>query len=200
MISARIHRFFLTVLLGVVCSLTPLHARFDPEIDTAARRYVAEHVSKWLSDPIIIESVISQNQLHASLTQGDIHEMDHQWKKQSMDGGALVDKVLDNELSTHLREIEHQANGLITEILVMDNKGLNVGLSSLTSDCWQGDEDKWRKSYLAGPGAVFVDEVDLDESSQRYQTQVSVPVVSPGSGNVIGAVTVGIDAEGLLLR
>ncbi len=200
MVSTSIRRVSLIIVLAIYGSLAPLQARFDPEIDAAARLYVARHVSQWLSDAIIIESVTSQNRLHADLTQADIDEMDRQWQEQSMGGGPLVDTVLGNELSIHLRDIERRANGLITEIFVMDNQGLNVGLSSLTSDYWQADEDKWRKSYLAGPRAVFVDEVDLDESSQRYQTQVSVPVVSPDSGKVIGAVTVGIDAEGLLLQ
>ena len=35
-----------------------------------------------------------------------------------------------------------------------DNKGLNVGQSDVTSDYWQGDEAKWKKSYKMGAGAV----------------------------------------------
>jgi uncharacterized phage infection (PIP) family protein YhgE len=37
---------------------------------------------------------------------------------------------------------------------VKDNKGLNVGQSDVTSDYWQGDEAKWKKSYKMGAGAV----------------------------------------------
>jgi hypothetical protein len=46
---------------------------------------------------------------------------------------------------------------MITEMFVMDAKGLNVGQSDVTSDYWQGDEAKWQKTYGAGPGVVFVD-------------------------------------------
>ena len=75
----------------------------------------------------------------------------------------------------------------------MDGKGLNVGQSDVTSDYWQGDEDKWQKTFLAGAGAVHVSEVEFDESSQTYQSQFSMPIVDPATSTVIGAVTVGVD-------
>ena len=41
-----------------------------------------------------------------------------------------------------------------------------------------------------------VDDVEFDESSQAYQSQVSVAVVDPKTNKVIGAVTVGVNVEG----
>ena len=79
----------------------------------------------------------------------------------------------------------------------MDAKGLNVGQSDVTSDYWQGDEDKWQRTYPVGPDALLIGEVEQDESTQRFQTQVSLSVVDPADGAVIGAVTVGIDVETL---
>lgn len=96
-----------------------------------------------------------------------------------------------------MQSVREDSQGLITEVFIMDNRGLNVGQSDLTSDYWQGDEAKWQKTYQMGPDAVFVDEVELDESSQRFQTQVSFSITDLVSGEVIGAVTIGIDAEGL---
>jgi hypothetical protein len=60
----------------------------------------------------------------------------------------------------------------------------------------QGDEAKWQKSYGAGPGAVFVDEIEFDDSSQAFQSQVSVTIVD-GSGAAIGAITIGVNVEEL---
>ena len=77
----------------------------------------------------------------------------------------------------------------------MDNKGLNVGQSDVTSDYWQGDEAKWKKTFLVGPDAVFIDKVEEDESTQQFQSQVSLSIVDPTTKNVIGAVTIGIDVE-----
>jgi hypothetical protein len=84
---------------------------------------------------------------------------------------------------------------MYTEIFVMDNKGLNVGQSDVTSDYWQGDEAKWQKTYQVGPDAIHVSDVEQDESSQVFQAQVSVPVVD--GGQVIGAVTVGVNVDAL---
>jgi hypothetical protein len=77
----------------------------------------------------------------------------------------------------------------------MDNKGLNVAQSDVTSDYWQGDEAKWKKSFLAGPDGLFIDEVEFDESTQTYQAQVSVSIADPDSGEAIGAITVGVNVE-----
>ena len=108
----------------------------------------------------------------------------------------MIDGVLANELSIYLAAAAAESEGLLTEVFVMDAKGLNVGQSSVTFDYWQGDESKWKKTFLAGKGAVFIDKVEEDESTQTFQTQVSLAIADP-SGNVIGAVTFGINVEQL---
>lgn len=79
------------------------------------------------------------------------------------------------------------------EIFVMDNQGANVAMTDKTSDYWQGDEAKFKKSFNDGAGAVFVDDVEFDDSAQAYLVQVSVPVKD--GDKVIGAITFGIDVE-----
>ena len=74
-------------------------------------------------------------------------------------------------------------------------RGLNVAASAVTSDYWQGDEAKWQETFLAGPGASHVSEIEEDESTQTFQVQVSLPVVDGGSP--IGAITLGVDIERL---
>jgi hypothetical protein len=66
-------------------------------------------------------------------------------------------------------------------------------MTGKTSDYWQGDEAKFQKSFANGSGAVFVDEVEFDDSSQAYLVQISVPVLD--NGTAIGAITFGIDVE-----
>lgn len=191
-----------SIVLAVAVSLIPAFAsaQADSEIESAARQYLSEHAQSWVADPIVIAAVIKQNLVNADLSQTDIDQLDQTWRTQAKVGsGSLIDRVLSNELSTYLKTVQSDSNGLITEVFVMDNKGLNVGQSNVTSDFWQGDEGKWQKSYLQGPTALFVDDVELDDSSQRFQVQVSVPVVDPANGKAIGAVTIGIDAEGLLM-
>lgn len=85
----------------------------------------------------------------------------------------------------------------MTEVCIMDNKGLNVAVSDVTSDYMQGDEAKWQTTYGAGAGEIFIDEVEFDDSSETFQCQVSATVVDPDSGKAIGAVTFGINVEAL---
>jgi hypothetical protein len=160
--------------------------------------YVKANVATWLSDQVVITAINEQNAAHAGLSQADIDTLDKQWRAEVEAGSKpMIDKVLGNALSKFLSAKQAEAGGMITEAFVMDNKGLNVGQSDVTSDYWQGDETKWQKSFGAGAGAIFVDEVEKDESTQTLQSQVSVAISDPATGQAIGAITLGIDVEGL---
>ncbi len=160
--------------------------------------YVKANVAGWLADPAIVEAIKAQNAAHAALTQGDIDALDGKWRAEvEASAKPTVDAALANGVSKFLTGKKNAAEGLITEVFVMDNKGLNVGLSDVTSDYWQGDEDKFQKSYGAGANAIFVDEIETDESTQTMQAQVSVTISDPASGAPIGAITLGIDVEKL---
>jgi len=150
----------------------------------------------WLNNPVVIEAVKAQNAKHAALSQAEVDKLDKQWRAETKSGGGpLIDATLANPLSVYLKKVQADAQGMYTEIFVMDNKGLNVGQSDVTSDYWQGDEAKWQKTYQVGPDAIHVSDVEQDESSQVFQAQVSMPVVD--GGQVIGAVTVGVNVDAL---
>lgn len=177
--------------------LTMQSAAFAVEDHIASiRRDVVPQVRSWLSDPSVISAVNKQNMRHASIGQTDIDRLDKQWRAEtSSTNRKLVDAVLANSLSSYLGDVKNGANGLYSEIFIMDDKGLNVGQSDVTSDYWQGDEDKWKKTYLAGPDAVFIDDVEFDESTQTFQSQLSLPVVDPMTGMAIGAITIGVNVD-----
>ena len=62
-----------------------------------------------------------------SLVQGDIDSLDKQWRAESVSGsGDLIDSVVSNELSAYLQGVCEDSQGLITEVFIMDNRGLNV--------------------------------------------------------------------------
>jgi hypothetical protein len=89
--------------------------------------------------------------------------------------------------------LKYASKPYFDEIFVMDNQGANVAMTDKTSDYWQGDEAKFIKSFNGGHGAIFVDQVKFDDSSQAYLAQVSVPVWD--GDKVIGAITFGIDVD-----
>ncbi len=163
------------------------------------RDFAHAKVSEWVRNASLVEAIKAQNSEHAALTQSEIDSMDNQWRSETgATSQPMIERVLKSAISQYLAGLKEQEQGLITEIFVMDNKGLNVGQSDMTSDYWQGDEAKWQKTYLAGPDAVFVDEIEQDESTQMFQSQLSMAITDPGSGEVIGAITVGVNVEDLL--
>lgn len=70
----------------------------------------------------------------------------------------------------------------------------------MTSDYWQGNEAKWQKTFLADQDAVQVSEVTFDESAKKYQSQVSLPITDPATGEMIGAATVGVYVNALIKK
>ena len=148
----------------------------------------------WLIKPLLIDLLRAQNAAHADLTQAEINILDAQWRAERAGGEKpLITKVMSNPLSQFLMALQQNSNGLFTEIFVMDSKGLNVGQSVLSDDYWQGDEAKWRKSFLAGSNARHIGEPEFVEATGRYQAQLSMPIIDPKSGAIIGAVTLGVD-------
>lgn len=158
---------------------------------------VISEIKAWANDPVVIQAIKEQNAKHALLSQDDIDRLDKQWRAETKTFTArpLIESVLARPLSAYLKTVKAQAGGLYNEIFIMDNRGLNVGQSDVTSDYWQGDEAKWQETFLAGSDAVFVDEVDFDESTQTYQSQVNISIADPSSNTVIGAVTVGVNVD-----
>ena len=161
------------------------------------KAYVTENVMSWAKDPVVIDAIRKQNEEHAGLDQAKIDELDKEWRAQATAADKpLINEVLGREISKFLSAKKDESAGMITEVFVMDNKGLNVGQSDPTSDYWQGDEAKFQKSFGAGPDGVLIDEVEFDDSSESFISQVS-RTITDGGGNPIGAVTIGINVENL---
>lgn len=159
--------------------------------------YVTANVKPWLSDNIIIDAVKAQNAANATLDQTAIDALDQKWRAEvESDKHPMIDAVLANPLSVFLRGKQEGSGGTITEIFVTDAWGLNVGQSDVTSDYWQGDEDKFQRSFGAGPGTLFVDVAEKDESTQMLQSQASMTIVDE-TGKPIGAITIGVNLDQL---
>lgn len=177
-------------LTACAAALLAAPAASASEITDAARSFVLERLGDVLSSGDVIAAVNAQNARTGSLSQADIDALDQRWRAGDQ---GLIEPTLANDLSQMLAGVVEEGQGAFSEIFVMDAKGLNVGQSARTSDYWQGDEAKWQATYLAGPDAIHVSDVEEDESTQTFQVQVSLPIVDGGAP--IGAVTIGVDVE-----
>lgn len=148
--------------------------------------------------PDLIDALRDSNAQRRSMTQADIDALEATWQKEIDESShPLIDSVVENPLAARMRKVIEESGVVITEIGVIDAKGLSIAQSSRNSDIWQGEEVKFTKTFAVGPDAVFIDEVEFDNSTQSMQSQANFTVKDPDTGMPIGAVTVGINVDAL---
>ncbi len=169
------------------------------EFTPAFRSYLESELSGWVNAPEIVAAIKAQNEAHKGLTQVQIDDLDKEWRSHLGDpDNALIATVVHSPLAASLRARIKASMGALTEVFVMDEHGLNVAASDVTSDMWQGDEAKFQQTFGRGGDSIHISDVALDASTQKYQGQISVTIVDPHTGDPIGAITIGVDAERLL--
>lgn len=165
--------------------------------EQAARAYVAAAIQPWLDDPTIIAAIKTQNAAFAGLTKADILKYDQEWRSEAAHGGGpLIEELLARRLSHFLKSKQNESEGVISEIFLMDNHGLNVAQSVQTTDYWQGDENKFLRTYSVDNRNWFVDHPERDESNTLMDVQASV-TIRDASGARIGAIAVTIRLDAL---
>lgn len=166
------------------------------EYEAELTKLAKEKIATLAQSDYVVAAVKAQNAKTKDYDEAKIIELDKQWRAETdASNQPMIDGVLETPASEKLAEVREASDGLYTEIFVMDAKGLNVAQSDPTSDFWQGDEAKWQKTFLVGPDALHLSDVEEDTSSQTFQSQISMPVTDPASGGVIGAITVGVNVE-----
>ena len=179
-------RFSTAVTVAALVLVNSLHAEKAPQkvVDLANSILVS-----YGNDAVIVKAVTDQNARGASLD--DIKKIDETWRK-TAGTSDFMKKLINSECAPRLKSIIEK-HPFIVEVFVMDNQGANVAMNDKTSDYWQGDEAKFTESFAGGKGAVFVDDVEFDDSSQSYLVQISVPVRKDGVA--VGAITFGVDVD-----
>ena len=154
---------------------------------------------QWIETDIVRISVEAQNNRLQKLSQDKIDALDKQWRaERESDDKPLIAATLSNPLSTYLTRLQGKSLGLYAEIFVMDQNGLNVGQSSITSDFWQGDEAKFQKTYDVSGDALFIDEPEWDDENKIWRGQVSFTLTE--AEKPIGAVTMEVNLTELQRR
>lgn len=145
------------------------------------------------SDPVIVEFVRTQNAKQVPIE--EIERIDKEW----IAGGAaaMVHAVTTGPCADYLRKTFSQQDHW-AEVFLMDDRGALVCANGPTTDYWQGDEDKWIRSFNNGAGTTFIDRPRHDESSKLTMAQISIPVNQ--GGRTLGVLMVGVKVDKLLAR
>lgn len=134
----------------------------------------------------VVAAVKAQNA--KSLSLDAIKALDGKWTATSgnlPEGKAMLDAPISKALLA-----AEKAKPYFKESILTDNQGANVGISSMTSDYWQGDEPKFVSAFADGAGSDYLARPKKDDSSGEVIAQVSVPVMD--GGKAIGTLTVGV--------
>lgn len=143
---------------------------------------------------IVLEALAKQNLTAGTLA--DIRQQDSLWQQELLQGkneGSMAHALMATGASAQLLRWQESYNGLITEVILMDNQGANVAISAITTDYWQGDETPFL-SVFGQQSDYFIDVVEYDQSTRRFQVKLSVPVLDV-QGRHSGALSIGIDVE-----
>lgn len=168
------------------------------EFEAAMQSYYEDNLSGWATNPDFVAAIMAQNAQTNGFGQGRIDELDLIWRAQVGGGdAAMVEAVMSNAAAAILRHQVEAAGGALTEAFLMDAQGLNVAASHPTSDYWQGDEAKFQQTYLIGPDAVHFGDIELDQSTQTVQGQISM-TIRDATGAAVGALTVGVNLTALM--
>ncbi|PYE85371.1 hypothetical protein [Pseudoroseicyclus aestuarii] len=169
------------------------------EFSGAMEAFLRAQVRSWAQDPRLIDALREANQEHADYDLTEIRRLDQVWLEETeQTRQPLIDSVMSNGGSDFLRARQAEAGGSITEIILVDNKGLNVSATGVTSDYWQGDEAKFRESFNQGPEGIHFGSIEYDDSTRTYQAQVTFTVNDPETNRPLGAMIVAIDGEALM--
>ena len=165
-----------------------------PDLKQMNVKGLQQQIDAWLNKEIVAMSVKAHNEKYGNMGEQDIISLDNQWRAEAKaDDKPLIAATLSSPLSVYLSRMQGQSVGLFVEIFVMDNKGLNVGQSSITSDFWQGDEAKFQKTYDVGPKAVFIDDPEWDDNFNIWRAQINKSLIDPSTGELIGAATIEVN-------
>ena len=148
--------------------------------------------------PTVVETVRVANRAYSGRAQAEIDaeiaRLDQAWKDGDASVEVLVRRVNDNSVSVHLRAFVQQFPEEV-EVFVTDRQGLNVAMTDRTSDYLQADEGWWRNTYREGQGAVFISDVEFDDSTGMWALDIGVPVRDPQSAEVIGVLRGTVDVS-----
>jgi hypothetical protein len=162
------------------------------------KSYLDASIRSWSEDAVLVSAIAAANTDRAGYDQGKIDSLDTAQKAEVGQADTpTVTPILANTASDFLRSQVEASGSKITEAFITDARGPNAAVSSATSDMWQGDEDKFAKVFPISADGVFFWGVELDESTQTYQSQISIAITDPVSNAVTGTLTVGVNAGAL---
>lgn len=188
-------------LIVAATATTALATGTAPDASALIGQPLVEEMRGVITNEIVTLSLRESNVARSGITQTEVLRLDESWRaEREASVMPLITAALLSPLSSYLTRVQAGSTGLITEIIVVDASGLNVGQSNITSDMWQGDEAKFTETFPKGPDAVFIDVAEFHDGTATWRAQLNMTVPDPSTGEALGAVTFEINLTELQRR
>ncbi len=155
-------------------------------VDTAIIQKYVQGIGLLAAHPTVIDAVRTQNE--KGFDRPRVEEIERRWRVTPASDPMKIPFMV-NSCSQLLKQFARVYSATF-ELFVMDAQGALVCTVKPTSDYWQGDENKWKKTVPAGPESLFIDEPRYDESAKAETLQISLTIADAGAP--IGAITLGV--------
>ncbi|MFS8146914.1 hypothetical protein [Rhizobium sp. BR 249] len=180
--------------VGLAACVFPAHA--ESAYVPLVRDYVEQRIRPLVETPLVLSAIAEQNAKFVNVSEMDMRVLDEAYRSEiGQDHLQMVKLLLDKSVSHYLKARQDASQGAIVEFFVTDAHGLNVGQSIITADYWQGDEEKYLKTFANGSREIFIDRAERNESTQMLETQASFVVLDEADRPIgVAIVTIAIDA------
>lgn len=167
----------------------------DSEKDTI-QKIVMPWLQKVRKNNDILAAIKQQNMNNKNKPVNQLKQIDEQWQLAfKVNNLSFTKTVVNQTISRLLGQFATSSKDLLAEIIIMDERGYNVAVADMTSDYWQGDEEKFTQVFNKSEQTIYFDKIKYDASSRRFQVQVSATFLDPGTKKSIGAITLGVDID-----
>src|SRR3984893_865344 len=206
----------LTGLIIVIVPLSVLGLYLTSKSDTNLRQAVGTHLktfaetdaataSQFISDrvvdvralaeePGVVDAITAANRGYERMSNdaitGRLAKIQQRWD--TAEAAPLVKEVLSSHAAGWLRR-QHEVNPRLLKVIAVDEVGAAVAASDKPVHYSQTDKEYWAAIYAGGRGAVNVTGVRFDEPTGSNYIGIGVPVLEPGTGRFIGAVSALVD-------
>lgn len=166
---------------------------------------VASALMQGLNQTLDLREAIQQGPHVANFS--DVLTIDAKWRALAPNvASPMAEQILGLPGSRALQDWRVSQNGMITEILLINEAGTLAAISSLSTDYWQGDEANFQNAMppiyskrIEGQVA-YLSPIHYDASTGRFQITVSHPVASEDGSEAVGVVAMGLNIESVLKK
>lgn len=151
-----------------------------------------EVLSPFLYDRAIKDFLINENNKIKNIDDYDsmIHKLDDEWKRNNTLENSLVKSIIENPISELLQTLNKDYE--IVEIILTNNRGVNVAQFGMTTDYYQADEEWWN---IAKDEGKFWN-LTYDKSVEKNGLDVAMPITDE-NGKFLGVIKAFVDVTQL---